>query len=1231
MKKFALIFLEAIVLIAFSLSFHHAFSQELYPVTLPGKQWHDKELDLRYRPDGSDFIITNGNRLFTRALYGTHSAFRVETGDLPEFALYMPGMGGNVKLGIGDNEQSKWLTQANKIIARYRPGIRIYTLQDSLLGNGKLQIEILAMADAEGFVVKAKFENVTKPVDLYWAFGGATGKKFSRDGDMGPDPESVYYLKPENCKDNSYTLGQGTFTLKYGGGLQVGQDGRYFVEDTRQQSQVSKEQTLIGTFAPDVVLKVGDATHLSFPHELYRSAAEQAPVVVGKATIKESKAYFFAIHNPATKRVASYSELPVAFQQAEAARQQLANRIIVKTPDPYINPIGGALSVASDAVWEAPTYMHGSIGWRMRLNGWRGPYTADPLGWHDRAQTHLNAYALSQFTGPANGPVVADTAMHFARSLEKAGIGMFTSGYISRDPNGLNLRAHHYDMNLVYIDQLFRHFAWTGDTAFMRKTWPVIKRHLEWEARNFDADKNNLFDAYAAIWASDALAYSGGDVTHTSAYNYFHFKKAAQVASIIGEDPQPYQAKADNILQAMNHILWMQQRGMFAEFKDASGNKLLHPAAALWTIYHSLDSDVPDKFQSYQMLRYLDNEIPHIPIKAKGLEDGNYYTISTTSWMPYMWSLNNVVLAESMHTALANWQAGRTDEAFTLFKSEVLQSMYLGGSPGNIVQISMLDAARGESYRDFADPIGMFSRALVEGLFGIVPDALNKTLTIRPGLPAAWNYASFSTPDISFDFKRSGNKDVYTITPGLPVALSMKFQAIAQRQVEFVLVNNKKVQWKNISDAVGKPVIEINALPAKKYVITILWKGAKPVLPPGEKTYAKGSTIAENFSNATLVKLLDPQNALTGIKTTSSGFTATANAADGNYTAFVQLRQGMLSWWMPVCFKVAPAIELISAKDAEENSNVFYLKNNTESNTIASVLINDFKTSIVIDAGKTSSEITAAASELVPGTNEVKITYANGKTVSAHLVNWNGSRLGNLESRDIRSYFNDKVTQIFKNKYLSPRTNATTLQLPWQGIGDWPHPQETFDIDDSGLRKAAGEKNEIILPQGIRFITPANADANNILFTSQWDNYPHEKTLPLSGNASHAYFLMAGSTNPMQSQLTNGEIIVRYADGTADTLALRNPETWWPIDQDYYTDGFAFALKKPRLICVHLKTGNVVSGEESKTNSNGKKIPGGAATVLDMPLDASKTLQSISLKTIANDVVIGMMAITLQR
>jgi hypothetical protein len=78
----------------------------------------------------------------------------------------------------------------------------------------------------------------------------------------------------------------------------------------------------------------------------------------------------------------------------------------------------------------------------------------------------------------------------------------------------------------------------------------------------------------------------------------------------------------------------------------------------------------------------------------------------------------------------------------------------------------------------------------------------------------------------------------------------------------------------------------------------------------------------------------------------------------------------------------------------------------------------------------------------------------------------------NTETIDLKPYFNDKLTNIFKNQYLSPRPTSPTLQLPTQGIGNWAYPLVTANIDDSGLKKAA-INGVFTIPQGIPFATPA--------------------------------------------------------------------------------------------------------------------------------------------------------------
>ena len=117
----------------------------------------------------------------------------------------------------------------------------------------------------------------------------------------------------------------------------------------------------------------------------------------------------------------------------------------------------------------------------------------------------------------------------------------------------------------------------------------------------------------------------------------------------------------------------------------------------------------------------------------------------------------------------------------------------------------------------------------------------------------------------------------------------------------------------------------------------------------------------------------------------------------------------------------------------------------------------------------------------------------------------------------------------------------------------------------------------------------------------------------------------------MQSQLDNGEIIVTYTDGTTARLALHNPTNWWPIDQDYFIDDYAFRRPEPIPPRVDLKTGKVRILDVGAFKGRGGTVPGGAATILDLPLAPDKELQSLSVRTLANEVVIGLMAVTLER
>ena len=851
-----------------------------------------------------------------------------------------------------------------------------------------------------------------------------------------------------------------------------------------------------GTFEPAAsqtavlgsVSKSFPAARLSHSSRLSRSSHSSS---------SSEQIFYFSVDGENRLFTAENAQMQPLFDAAETWRNKLASSVVFKTPDAYINTVGGALVMAADGAWDGKVWQHGAVGWRMSLPGWRGAYMGDFLGMQDRQRIHFDAYAKSQVTDvPVTEPHLMDAKNNLARGTYKWGTPMYSNGYICRNPEK-NHQFHHYDMNLVYIDELLWHFQFDADTAYMRKMWPVIKSHLAWEKQAWDPDNDGLYDAYCCIWASDALQYNSGAVTHSSAYNYRGNRLAARIAEIIGENPKPYQEEADRILKAMNERLWLKDAGHWAEYQDFMGLKRVHRDAALWSIYTPIDCGAGTSEQNYRATRYIDRHIPHIPYIYNKVE---YQTLSTSDWAPYEWSINNVAMAEVMHTVLAYYQAGRTEEAYQLLKANILDFMYLGSSPANFGQLSKMDVATGEGYRDFADVTGISSRALIQGLYGITPNALEGECILRPGFPAAWDSASVHTPYLDYSFKRVNGKEIFDIKQNFkrPLKLVIR-QNLGGGKYKDTAFSTDKVQH-----------IEL------------------PIILPKEERDMK-----------------DEKDMV------------------GKYPLAESIAEQAVDAWASI-----------------------------------KGVGNDFAE-----------------------------------------VNPKECRKVNMDK-----VFNANVSDIFKNLYLSPRSPYTTLCVPTQGIGDWCSTKKTVNIDDTKFRSLIKDGVFWAHVDGdLPFRSPK--EGKNIAYTSLWDNYPDSISIMLKGKASHAYLLMAGSTNPMQYAIENAVIRVEYADGTNDELMLIPPVNWCPIEQDFLENATAFPQPAFRPYRIGLASGKVsrhlfrdLHAEANRTmvdlpgfKKAVAEIDGGAAILLDMPLDAKKKLKRLTLRALSNEVVIGLMGITLQK
>jgi len=194
-------------------------------------------------------------------------------------------------------------------------------------------------------------------------------------------------------------------------------------------------------------------------------------------------------------------------------------------------------------------------------------------------------------------------------------------------------------------------------------------------------------------------------------------------------------------------------------------------------------------------------------------------------------------MAEAAHTSLGFWQAGRPETAFALFKGELLDSMFLGLCPGNLGCLTPHDLARGEAQRDFADAVGANARALVEGLFGVKPDALAGTLRIVPGFPRSWNFARMRHPDFDFEFVRTGAagswREAYSVTSKFPRPMRLDLCVDALGASPAVSVNGRTASWHWVENPDGHRKIEVVCPAAGQFEIAIAWRGVASLRAQG--------------------------------------------------------------------------------------------------------------------------------------------------------------------------------------------------------------------------------------------------------------------------------------------------------------------------------------------------------------------------------------------------------------
>ena len=120
--------------------------------------------------------------------------------------------------------------------------------------------------------------------------------------------------------------------------------------------------------------------------------------------------------------------------------------------------------------------------------------------------------------------------------------------------------------------------------------------------------------------------------------------------------------------------------------------------------------------------------------------------------------------------------------------------------------------------------------------------------------------------------------------------------------------------------------------------------------------------------------------------------------------------------------------------------------------------------------------------------------------------------------------------------------------------------------------------------------------------------------MPVNKKAEGLWLLLCGFTPPMQGRIANAELRLKYSDGVMEKIELVPPLNFWSlcpfgrVDYDYARDGFALPRVPPQTV---------------QLGANCRAI------VLNQRLRPGVALESITLETLSQEVIIGLMGASL--
>lgn len=653
-------------------------------------------------------------------------------------------------------------------IMRCRPGRMEWECRDTRLSDLKVTLSAVALADANGFAA-----SIT-----------AGGSK--------PGDKAVWHFSPAGGQANRVNAG--------GQGFQIG-----------PSNDLQKISGSISAPMPAVGENVSLLT-LAMP-----------------VPVSDDVPQYFAV---TCEKNGAAADAKKAFDDGFARAVDFSRRLVIETPDPYLNA-GAPFSVsACDGTFVDPTFVHGGTVWRMRMPGWRTMGGSIYYGWIDRVKRAVKYWGSLQVK---EAPEKKGAQYSGNGCMQEGNSRFFGAGFINY-PNIPQV----YEFQTQFFDDAVRAWRASADPELEKMLLPMLELHLQRCKECFDPDGDWTYESYNNTWPNDSIWFNGGGTPEQSGYVYYGHRAAADMRRRAGdtEGAAKHDAIAENIKKAVNELLWMPECGQFASYVEPWGHKRQMPDAWVYAQHIPIETGLTTPEQAWKAMYYTEWAMERFILPYGEMRH-------TSNFVPGQWSVRELYHGDNFAMALGYFLSGQGDDGWQLLRGALLESMYgdgvakagysrESGQFGFVNHISPGGLSHPNCAIDFIDIITPCARAIVEGLFGYRPDYPNGFVRIEPSFPSAWDHASIMTPDFSLEFR----DNIYRLK--LQKQAAVKFGVpVRAAKVKQVLLNGQPVEFR-IEPWAGYGMLRVETPVTADAELKVETEGAVVVLPVIEETETEG-------------------------------------------------------------------------------------------------------------------------------------------------------------------------------------------------------------------------------------------------------------------------------------------------------------------------------------------------------------------------------------------------------